>query len=77
VPAGQFSYFDFKREDLRVAGEEGTGRLQVRAGIQVALMDGSVRSVKSFPVTIELMDSHSGGSYYTGTVTVSSDGLGD
>ena len=77
MPAGQFRYFDFKREDLRVTGEEDTGRLQVRAGIQVALMDGSVRSVKSFPVTSELMDSHSGGSYYNGSVTVSRDGFGD
>ena len=76
VRPGQFRTFDFNRDDLPLAGEEGTGRLQVRAGIQVALMDGSVRHVK-LPVSMEVMDNRTGatkgGPYFTGSVTVSDD----
>jgi len=75
---GQFHTFDLNRDDLRVKGEEGTGRVQVRAGVQVALMDGSVRHV-NLPVSIELMENRTGssssGTYFTGTVTVSDDGF--
>lgn len=70
--------FEFNRDDLRVAGEEGTGRLQVRAGIQVVSMDGSVRPVK-LHVSMEHVNrtgSTTGGNYYTGTVTVSGCGFG-
>ena len=59
VPAGQFRTLRFNRDDLPVAGEEGTGRLQVRSGIQVALMDGSVRPVK-LAVSTELVDNRTG-----------------
>lgn len=69
---------EIKRDDLRVAGEELKGRLQVRAGFQVALMDGSVRNV-NIPVWLEVVNTATGttqgGSYYTGTVSVSSDGF--
>ena len=50
----------------------------MRADIEV-LMDGSVRHVK-IPVWMEIVDNGtgstiaSGGSYYTGTITVSGDG---
>lgn len=78
---GQLHRFDVDRDDLRVAGEQLTGRLQVRAGIQVALMDGSVRHV-NIPVWMELVDKSTGttidggyGDYYTGTVSVSGDGF--
>jgi hypothetical protein len=71
---GQARSVEIKRDDLRVAGE----RLQVRAGFQVAVMDGSLRNV-NIPVWLELVDTATGttqgGSYYTGTVTVSSDGF--
>jgi len=73
---GQFHTFDFNRDDLPVAGEEGTGRLQVRAGIQVLLLDGSVRSVE-FPISVEVVNNRTGvtegGPYFTGSVTVSDD----
>jgi hypothetical protein len=75
---GQFHAFDIYRDDLRVAGEVGTGRLEVRAGIQVVLMDGSVRYVK-LPVWMEVVNSTgstAGGEYFTGSVTVSDDGFG-
>lgn len=69
---------NINRDDLRVAGEEKTGRLQVRAGIQVALMDGSVRPVR-LSVSMEVVENRtgitSGGDYYTGTVSVSGDGF--
>ena len=62
-----------------MAGEEGTGLLQVRGGIQVALMDGSVRPVR-LSVSMERVDNRTGGTntgtYFTGTVTVSDDGFG-
>jgi hypothetical protein len=76
---GQFQTVDVNRDDLRVAGEKDTGRLQVRAGIQVMLMDGSVRSV-NLPISIEIVNNRTGstntGTYFTGSVTVSDDGFG-
>lgn len=48
------------------------------AGFQVAVMDGSLRNV-NIPVWLELVDTATGttqgGTYFTGTVTVSSDGF--
>lgn len=68
--------FAFNRDDLLLAGEPGTGRLQVRAVIQVVLMGRSVRPLK-LPVWIAIVNNRtggtSGGSYYTGSVTVSAD----
>ena len=68
---------NINRDDLRVAGEEGTGRLPVGIGIQVASMDGSARNV-NLHVSMERVDNRTGissaGSYYTGTVSVSGDG---
>ena len=58
--AGQSNTFEFNRADLPLAGEEGTGRLQVYAGIQVVLLDGSVRPFE-LPVWLELVDSRTGG----------------
>jgi len=75
---GQAHTVEIKRDDLRIAGEEIMGRLQVRAGFQVASMEGSLRNV-NIPVWLELVDTATGttqgGDYYTGTVTVSSDGF--
>ena len=77
---GQAHIFDVNYDDLRLAGEKLTGRVQVRAGIQVALMDGSVRHVK-IPVGMQLVDNSTGrtiedtGTYFTGSVTVSDDGF--
>ena len=75
---GQAQTVEIKRDDLRVAGDEVTKRLQVRAGFQVTLMDASVRNV-NIPVWLELVDTATGttqgGEYFTGSVTVSSDGF--
>ena len=70
--------FKIKRDDLRVAGDERTGRLLVLTGIQCVLMDGSMRPVK-LHVSMEHVNrtgSTTGGNYFTGTVTVSDDGFG-
>ena len=71
--------FAFNHDDLLVAGEEGTGRKQVRAVVQVAFMDGSVRTFK-LPVWVRIVNnrtgSTTGGSYSTGYVKVSDDGPG-
>ena len=78
---GESVVFDVDRDDLRVPGEDNTGRLQVASGIQAALMDGSVRTIR-LSVSMELVDSTGrtrdippGGQYFTGTVTVSGDGF--
>ena len=69
---------NINRDDLHVAGEEKTGRLQVRAGIQAVLMDGSVRPFK-LSVSMEVVENRTGvtkgGPYFTGSVTVSDDGF--
>lgn len=69
--------FAFNRDDLPEAGEEKTGRLQVRAVVQIALLDGSVRSFK-LPVWVAVVNNRtgsttSGGNYFCGTVSVSGD----
>lgn len=74
---GDSHILDINRDDLRVRGEERTGRLQVRAGIQAVSVDGSAQPVKLF-VSMEPVNnrtgSSSGGTYYTGSITVSGDG---
>jgi hypothetical protein len=75
---GQSFTSTINREDLLAEGEKGTGRLQVRAGIQVVFMDGSVRHIE-FPVWMEVVENRTGdtkgGPYFTGSVTVSADGF--
>lgn len=70
--------FKIKRDDLRVAGEELTGRLLVRTVLQCVLMDGSMRPIKLHVSTerVNRTGSTTGGNYFTGTVTVSDDGFG-
>lgn len=75
---GQAHTVEIKRDDLRVTGAEPVGRLQVRAGFQVAQMDGPTRNV-NIPVWLEVVNTATGisegGNYFTGSVTVSSDGF--
>jgi len=78
VPAGQFRSLDFKREDLSAIGEPDTRRIQMRAVIQVAFPDGSVRYLpEHFPISMELMETRTGGTvggpYFCGSITVSED----
>ena len=77
---GQVHTARIDRDALRVAGEKVPGRVEVRAGVQTVLLDGSVRHV-SIPVWMELVDKPTGsttsgqGDYFTGTVSVSGDGF--
>ena len=75
---GECRTFDVNYDDLRVKGEEGSGRVQLSGVVQFALMDGSVRPVKVH-VWREIVNnqtgSTTGGDYFTGTVTVSGDGF--
>ncbi len=75
---GECHTFDVNYDDLRLKGEEGSGRVQLSGVVQFALMDGSVRAVKVH-VWREVVNNQTGstthGSYYTGSVTVSDDGF--
>jgi len=78
VPRGQFLTLNFRRDDLTAVGEPNTGRLQVRASIQVAFSGGSVRYLpEHFPISMELMETRTGGTvggpYFCGSITVSED----
>ena len=77
---GESCTFEVNYDDLKVAAD-ATGRVQVGSGIQVLMMDGSVRTVK-LSVWRELVSTRTGstnggdgGDYYTGTVSVSGDGF--
>ena len=75
---GDFQVLDIYRNDLPAPGEDRTGRLQVREGVRVVSLDGSRPPVKltiSKEVVNNRTGSTSGGDYFTGTVTVSSDGF--
>jgi hypothetical protein len=61
VPAGQFRSFDFNRDDLRLAGEPATGRLQVRAGVGALVsVGGSSTWFDHAPVSMELIENSTG-----------------
>lgn len=75
---GQSYTANLDSADLRVSGEDETGRLMIRVETRVELMDGSESTIK-LPVSMELVDKHTGrtqgGSYFAGTVSVSGDGF--
>jgi hypothetical protein len=58
IPAGEFRSFDFNRDDLPLAGEPGTGRLQLRGKIILWVRDGSARS--GFCTSVELIKTSTG-----------------
>ncbi len=59
---GEFHSFDFNRADLPLAGEAGTGRLQVRSEIRRRFFPGTAArsSQGNFPGVIELVDNLTG-----------------
>jgi hypothetical protein len=59
---GEFHSFDFKRTDLPLTGESGTGRLQVRSEIRRRFFPGIASRIPQgeFPGAVELIDSSSG-----------------
>ena len=60
IPAGEFRSFDVKRDDLHVAGEPGTARLQVRGKIVLRVREGSAHSGFSPIISVELVNSSTG-----------------
>jgi hypothetical protein len=61
VPAGQFRTFAFSRDDLRVAGEPGTGRVEVRPGIGILRSrDGGSTWSNNIHASMELVDNSTG-----------------
>lgn len=60
IPAGEFRSFDVKRDDLHVAGEPGTDRLQVRIRIILWVLEGSAHSGFSPTISVELVTSSTG-----------------
>lgn len=61
IPPGQFRSFDFNRSEMPLAGEPGTGRLQVRAEIEISsptFVQADGRAV--FPASLELVDNSTG-----------------
>jgi hypothetical protein len=60
ILAGEFRSFDVKRDDLRLAGEPGTGRLQVRGKIILWVREGSAHSGFSPTISVELINSSTG-----------------
>jgi hypothetical protein len=72
---GEWYTSTIKHEDLRLTGDAATGNTPVASGIQVVLMDGSVKNV-NLHVSMERVDrngSTNSGTYFTGSVTVSAD----
>lgn len=61
IPAGEFRSFDFNREDLPMAGEPGTGRLQTTGTWTLTVQDGSAQ-IDEFPASLEIIDRDTGAS---------------
>jgi hypothetical protein len=55
IPASQFHSFDFKRGDIPLAGETGTGRLQLRAVCTVTV-PGPSKKIGGLAASIEVIE---------------------
>ena len=60
IPASEFRSFDVKRDDLHIAGEPGTGRLQLRGKIILWVREGSAHAGFSPIISVELVTSSTG-----------------
>lgn len=67
IPAGGFHSFDINRDDIPLAGEPRTGRVQIRlemiftGGVSVPTGQDEEPGAGNFPATLELVDNNSGG----------------
>jgi hypothetical protein len=70
VPHGQFSNFDFTRDDLAAAGEPGTGRVQVRARFIYRGSSSEQISPDNLLTSMEIFDNRTGRTtgYQTGYI---------
>ena len=60
IPPGQFRFVDFKRDDLPIAGDPGTGLLQVRTEALWGLRSSNRIDV---PTSLEAVNTSTGGSF--------------
>ena len=61
IPPGEFRSFNFKRSDIPLAGEPGTGRLQVRGTLTVIESgDASRARGDRLPLALEVVDNRTG-----------------
>jgi len=56
IPPGEFRSYDFPRSALPLTGEAGTGRVQMKATVFVAIDN----NIDTSDATLELMDSSTG-----------------
>ena len=77
VPPGEFRFSDVSRRDLNTEGEPGTGRAQVMVSVTVQAPAGS--NPEDYICSLEVVNNRTGattgGPYFCGSVTVSSDGF--
>jgi hypothetical protein len=65
IPMNGFHSFDIKREEISLAGEPRTGRLQLRAEVEIVLLTTSAVEAREFEASLsaptsELIDNASG-----------------
>ncbi|HEY6548991.1 MAG TPA: hypothetical protein VI589_13840, partial [Vicinamibacteria bacterium] len=63
VEPGEARSFEFKRDDLALAGDSGTGRLQVRGEVRYrlfALVDRTLMAWNSVSASLEIIDGTTG-----------------
>lgn len=56
VRAGEFQSFDFKRADIPIPGEPGTGRLQLRASLHLTIRQPAARKLSFSMETVSVTD---------------------
>lgn len=74
IPPGEFRSFDFNRDDIGLAGEDGTGRLQVR-GTTTLFQSRDINDAgrDQIPMSLELVDNSTGATvngWYTPTLAI-------
>lgn len=70
IPAGGFHSFNFGRNALPLAGEPGTGRLQLRATLFITRQQASRDSAPLFPSSLEIVDNSTGRTEYAAGFTI-------
>lgn len=61
IPSDEFRHFDFDRNALHLPGDLGTGRLQLRARLE---MSGDSEGTAQLMPSLELIDNNNGRSHY-------------
>jgi len=61
IPPGEFRSVDFDRDDIPLAGEPGTGRVQIKGTWKMTVQDRAAEDGE-FPASLEIVDNESGAS---------------